>query len=166
MPGIISDHALKTEKIIADAISDSDVPRDEVLGLIRELPAFQQFVMKEAWVQLARDDSLATWRRLESYSLFINRCITYPCDLGYFLSEAITPLGIDQSQIVDMTKAQCIPVARKEGVVVRMANLPIPTPVGLAAVYFSVHRLANTVEQVAVYPESIEVNGILNKTSD
>lgn len=98
------------------------------------------------------------WRRLESYKLLIHRWMTYPCDVEYFVREGIAPLCIDESQIVDMTMAQYVPMERNEDDLILMANLPISTSIGPAAVYFAVRRSTNTVERVVVYPDTVEAD--------
>jgi hypothetical protein len=145
----------QTEKNLAAAIGNLGHTKDEIASLAGALPAAERFVMRSDWVELARDSSLENWRRLEACKLLFYRCITYPCNLDYFLSETIVPLGIDQGQIVEMTMAQALPFERKPGVAIRMVNLPIWTSVGPAAVYFAVRISENIVEQAAVYPSSV-----------
>lgn len=152
MSDIRSD-ASEIEKKMAHLMRDRHIPKEDILKGIRDLPASEKFVMRDTWIELVLDDSLENWRRLASYKLLIHRCITYPCSTEYFLTEAIMPLGIARSQVLDMTRAQTVPIARENVEAVFMAILPISTSVGPAAVYFAERRSANQVEQAVIYPD-------------
>jgi len=140
------------ENKLAEAIRNNKVPKDEVLQLIKDLPAVEPFVKKNTWLNISRNESLEKWRRWEAYKLLINRCISYPCNLDDFIREAITPLGVTKDQLVDMTMAQSLPVDVMDEEIIFMVNLPISTPVGPASVYLAVSSSTNSVKRVGVHP--------------
>jgi hypothetical protein len=148
--------ASRIEKNLAAAISDPAFPKDEVLRRIAATPSKQKFVMNDTWAKLALDGSLEPWRRLEAYKILIHRCLAYPCGLDQFMSEAITPMGVDESQIVDMTMAEALPIERNHGEIIYMVHLPIKTSMGPVAVYYAVDRETKVVERAGVYPQTDE----------
>jgi len=152
----IKQEASEVEKRLAQAMGDRNVPKGEVLGMLQDLPATERFVMRNTWIALARDESLENWRRLESYKLLVYRCLTYPLLLENFIEEATTPMGVSAEEIVDMTMASFVPLERRSGTMILMVNLPIATSIGPASVYLAVCRHANTVERVAVYPDTVD----------
>jgi hypothetical protein len=160
MTGNLWQAASGIEKKTAEVIRNRSVSRDQVFKSIKTLPQTGQFIMKNIWLELVLDRSMEKWRRLEAYKILLSRCLTYPCSLEYFTKEAIAPLGIDKSQMVDMTMAQLLPMEieekRKRGDLILMVNLPILTSIGPASVYFAVERSTNAVEQAQIHPETIE----------
>lgn len=145
--------ASQVEKMLVQDMENSAISKAEVLRKIEALST-ELFLMRETWIDFSHSQSLDNWRRLESYKLVIYRCITYPHTLDDFIAEVITPMGIESKKIIDMTMASFIPLERSSGTTIFMANLPITTDVGPAAVYFEVQKTTNAVERAVVYPDS------------
>lgn len=148
--------AREIEKRLTILMENRASSRREIMESIRSIPAGERFFSGEKWMELSLDDGLATWRRLESYKIFLKHCITYPCDFAQFFSAAIAPFGIDQSQLVNMSKAQHVPFERKGGELIYMANLPIWIASGPASVYFVLIRPTNRVDRAGVSPELVD----------
>lgn len=128
----------------------------EIMESIRSLPSGERFFFGEKWMELSLNGALETWRRIESYRIFLKHCITFPCDFAYFFMAAIAPFGVEQGQLVNMSKAQHVPFERKGGELIYMANLPIWTASGPASVYFVLVRPTNRVERAAISPECVD----------
>ncbi len=147
------------ERQLLDALRNRDTPKREILRQASDLPE-GKFKHKEAWLELSCTADLEDWRRLAAYELLITRCITYPCDLDLFVREVIAPLGIERSQIVDMTMGQYVPIKRRGKKSILMANLPIPILAGRPAVYFAVERSTKLVTEAAVHPHPADLGTV------
>lgn len=151
----VSDAEARTVEIFEDL----DAVREEVTRQVQNLPAGDRFVRRDVWAALSGSVSVEDWRRLEAYKILIHRCLIYPCDYGEFVSQAIAPLGLDESQLVSMTRAQHVPVERKEGNEIHMIKLPISSHLDPAALYFSVDSHTGQVEQAEIFPDLVQPAG-------
>ena len=154
--------ATVTERAVADALADANRPDEEVRRHVDSVPASLHFDLPEKWLALARDARLPAWRRLAAYGLLLDHCLTYPVDRPTFVREALTPLGLETAQWVDMTVGQSVPVKRGDDLVIHMVQLPIETAVGQAAVYLSLRLATDTIEQAAVSPDLDRAAGHLH----
>jgi hypothetical protein len=116
------------------------------------VPSTQRFVLRQDWQALAASRALTDWRRLVAVNMLVHRCLAHPCSLDEFVHAVLTPLGLDASQMIDMSRAQLVPVARQEGRAIRMVRLPLTTPVGPPAVYLAVRHTTGMIEEAALYP--------------
>jgi hypothetical protein len=153
----IQHEASEAEKNLVRSVADNSVPQDEILRLIRELPSAERLVMKESWIGLASDGSLENWRRLEAAKLFVSRCLSYPMPLDDFVVEIGALQGRDRANTVDMTMGSLVPLERRPGSAILMANLPIMTSTGQISIYFDVRRDTNTVERAVVHPDMVDI---------
>ena len=151
------------ERDLAAALADTGRPDEEVRQRLASLPAGLRFVQTETWIDLARDVRLPVWRRLAAYGLLLEHGLTFPADRPTFVREALAPLGLEHAQWIDMTVGQQVPVTRGDGLVVRMVQLPIETPVGPAAIYISLRLAGDIIEQAAVSPDLDRAAGHLHK---
>src|SRR5262245_20998816 len=137
------------ERALADALADTTRSDEAVRRQVQSLTARLRFNQPERWLTLARDARLPAWRRLAAYGLLLERCLTCPIDRRTFVSQALSPLGLETAQWLDMSVGQWVPVKRGNDLVIRMVHLPIQTPVGQAAVYMSLRQGTDTIEQAA-----------------
>ena len=144
------------EKNLIRVIQDQNVSKDDVLRSVRQLAGTERFVMKDSWIGLAKDELLENWRRLEAYKLLINHCLIYPCPFDEFIAEAITPMGINRQDLIDMSVASFVPLERRFDAAIFAASLPIKLATGQAAVYMSIQDSTNMVERAVVHPDTIE----------
>jgi hypothetical protein len=142
-----------SEKQLMTALGSSTHPRSEIDQMVKDVPAGERFVMRDAWFAVARDSATEPWRRLLAYKLLVRRSVSFPVSLNSFWDTLVAPFGIDRHQIVDMTMASAVPVQRSADVAVSMVSLPITTPTGTAALYYSVRRADGAVVDAAVSPE-------------
>jgi hypothetical protein len=147
----------QAEKIIA-ILTNSAIPKKEVLTLIENLPLSISPSLRTKLAKVMSNESIEDWRRLEAYKLLIYRGIAYPVAFKAFVEATIEAINLDQSQIVDMTMAQLLPVDRTKGDVTFMVTLPIRTPEGPVALYFVIQRLANVVTEAKVFPDTLEID--------
>lgn len=150
------------ESALADVLADVSRPDEEVRRHVDAVPARARFAQPEKWLTLARDARLPAWRRLAAYELLLERCLTYPVDRSTFVRQALSPLGLENAQWLDMSVGQWVPVKRGNDLVIRMVHLPIQTPVGQAAVYMSLRQATDTIEQAAVSPDLDRAAGRLH----
>jgi hypothetical protein len=144
--------APQKETELAAAIVNPHVTCSQLALLLHGVPSGERFCMQNTWTEYACNTSLNGWRRLAAYQIIVERCISYPRELGSFALEAIRAIGIAQENVIDMTPAHNLPFTRKAKQKIRMAILPMLMPAGQAAVYFAVDELDHYVEQAAVYP--------------
>jgi hypothetical protein len=152
MSGKEEKQSTKEEQLVA-ALGSSKHPRSEIDQMVKDLPEGERLVMPTAWFTVARDSAQEPWRRLLACKLLLNRSIGLPVNFDSFWDTLVAPLGIEKRQIVDMTMASAVPVQRSAELAVSMVALPITTPTGPAALYYSVRRADGTVVDAAISPE-------------
>lgn len=157
------EEAREVERRLILLLESPHSSRREVLDLISALPAGEKFFLREKWIELSGNDSLESWRRIESYKILLKHGIAYPCDFSRFFAETIAPYGIDQNRLVNMSKAQHVPFESKGGELIYMAQLPIRVASGPASVYFAVDRPSNSVVRAGVAPDSVDPDSPENK---
>ena len=132
-------------------LRDPRVSREQVLKARQDIPAGERFVMKNAWMEMARNTAFENWRRLASYQMLIERGVAYPCELASFVADALLPLGIQEEQLTDMSMASYVPVHRERGTVY-VAVLPFSSSLGSTGLYIVVDEKSKVVQEAAVYP--------------
>ncbi len=147
------DNASTREEQLVAALGSRQHQRSEIQLMIKDLPADERFVLREAWLAVVTDAGQEAWRRLLAYKLLVGQGVSYPASLETFWSTVVAPLGIDRSKIVDMTMGSHVPVQRSADLAVNMVSLSIATPTGTAALYYSVHRSSGEVVEAAVSPD-------------
>lgn len=139
------------EVTLAGLMQGAAATQSAVSKRIELMPTGERCVMKDHWLALYRDSGLATWQRLESSRILVEKCVTFPCDLDEFTNEVLASLGVHSAEIQEVSKWQKLPIERKLGDWIRMAKLPISTRDQQVAAYFVVNRLANTVQRAEVH---------------
>ena len=140
------------ERELLQAVINPKISQEQISLKLHAISPEERFVLSDEWRGLARDRTLEDWRRLLSYDLLISRCLIYPCGFDFFKAEALAPLGLVDGSLIDMTMAQHLPFERHRGEIIRMANLPISTALGPAAVYMALGPPGDQVLRAAVYP--------------
>lgn len=142
------------ERSLLNALGDAATSREQIHGLMTQLKSEERFHLNHEWLELALNESLPAWRRLVAVQCILDRYMTYPCPKQVFEREVLVPMRIDDSQVLDMTIAQALPIERNHGEVIHMALLPIPTPAGSAAIYLALQRETENVLRAAVSPKA------------
>jgi hypothetical protein len=141
----------ESEHDLLAALADSGVDQKDFVARLEETAPEGRFELKEHWMALAVNSNLEDWRRLAASRVLVEYAISFPINKRAFLDQVVLPMEIREDQIIELAVAQALPFDRVEGERVLMANLPIRTSVGPAAVYFAVDS-SNQVQRAAVYP--------------
>ena len=125
---------------------------DSYIGLLPE----RLFKSPTVWIALANDVELDAWKRMEAYKVLLGQCVDYPCKYDLFMDQIISPLNREGNPILNMSKAQYLPLDRIGQEKIYMLNLPLQTESGPLSVYFTFSEKSKKVNKAIIYPNELD----------
>lgn len=144
--------ALELEQELIAALRDPSAAHGDLRRRLDSFPRSARFVSCKEWLGIAADVRLGCWRRLTALQIAIDRCISFPCELGGFTITVLAPLAADQQPFIDLSIEQNLPFERHPDEKVYVAPIPIDTSIGRAGLYFALSQASPSVMRAAVYP--------------